>query len=162
MSKKKIIIGACIFAALLICVGLYLLVAGYIKPMADYKELTDRFDQYIVKSFENDKNMHGALQKARMEMSLSEYENLKKTLLDENWVLDNTSDCHGFIYLIEEDTPESKNEHLSYHSYKKDGFLGLLHNTTVVDMYTVFSGDRVIIQLGSSIDLNYRPGQETK
>ncbi len=162
MSKKKIIIGVCIFAALLICVGLYLLVAGYIKPMADYKELTDRFDQYIVKSFENDKNMHGALQKARMEMSLSEYENLKKTLLDENWVLDDTSDCHDFIYLIEEDTPESKNEHLSYHAYKKDGFLGLLHNTTVVDMYTVFSGDRVIIQLGSSIDLNYRPGQETK
>ena len=162
MSKKKIIIGVCIFAALLICVGLYLLVAGYIKPMADYKELTDRFDQYIVKSFENDKNMHGALQKARMEMSLSEYENLKKTLLDENWVLDNTSDCHDFIYLIEEDTPESKNEHLSYHSYKKDGFLGLLHNTTVVDMYTVFAGDRVIIQFGSSIDLSYRPGQETK
>ena len=162
MSKKKIIIGVCIFAALLICVGLYLLVAGYIKPMADYKELTDRFDQYIVKSFENDKNMHGALQKARMEMSLSEYENLKKTLLDENWVLDNTLDCHDFIYLIEEDTPESKNEHLSYHSYKKDGFLGLLHNTTVVDMYTVFAGDRVIIQFGSSIDLSYRPGQETK
>ena len=162
MSKKKIIIGVCIFAALLICVGLYLLVAGYIKPMADYKELTDRFDQYVVKSFENDKNMHGALQKARMEMSLSEYEDLKKTLLDENWVLDDTSDCHDFIYLIEEDTPESKNEHLSYHAYKKDGFLGLLHNTTVVDMYTVFAGDRVIIQFGSSIDLSYRPGQETK
>lgn len=162
MSKKKIIIGVCICAALLICVGLYLLVAGYIKPMADYKELTDRFDQYIVKSFEYDKNMHGALQKARMEMTLPEYEDLKKTLLDENWVLDNTSDCHDFIYLIEEDTPESKNEHLSYHSYKKDGFLGLLHNTTVVDMYTVFAGDRVIIQFGSSIDLSYRPGQETK
>lgn len=159
---KKVVIAVSVLAVLLLGAGLYFLVAGYIKPMADYKELTDRFDQYIVKSFENDKNMHGALQKARMEMSLSEYENLKKTLLDENWVLDDTSDCHDFIYLIEEDTPESKNEHLSYHAYKKDGFLGLLHNTTVVDMYTVFSGDRVIIQLGSSIDLNYRPGQEAK
>ena len=159
---KKAVFAASALAVLLLGVGLYLLIAGYINPMSDYKKLTDRFERYIVKSFENEKNMHGALQKVRMEMTLSEYEDLKKTLLDENWVLDNTSDCHDFIYLIEEDTPESKNEHLSYHAYKKDGFLGLLHNTTVVDMYTVFSGDRVIIQLGSSIDLNYRPGQETK
>ena len=159
---KKAVFAASALAVLLLGVGLYLLIAGYINPMSDYKKLTDRFERYIVKSFENEKNMHGALQKVRMEMTLSEYEDLKKTLLDENWVLDNTSDCHDFIYLIEEDTPESKNEHLSYHAYKKDGFLGLLHNTTVVDMYTVFSGDRVIIQFGSSIDLNYRPGQETK